>query len=69
VRLAGAARQGDRYDASLVGPNEKNDSQNEVSNSISTQGWLVRIILSGRSHPNSAAGKASATVTARPRMR
>ena len=37
MRLAGAARKGDRYDASLVGPNErKNDSQDEMSNSVLT---------------------------------
>ena len=59
--LAGAARQGDRYDASLVGPNWKNDSQDEMSNSVSARGWLVGkwTIKIGRSHPNSAAGHTS----------
>ena len=61
MRLAGAACQGDRYDASLVGPNEdNNDSQDELSNSVPTQDWLVRlgerIVISRRSHPSSAAG-------------
>lgn len=48
MRLARAARQGDRYDASVVGPNGKkddDDSQGEVSNSVSTQGWLWFIIV------------------------
>ena len=74
MHLAGAARQGDRHDASVVGPNENNnDSQNDVSNSVSTQGWQARlgeriIITTRRSQPNSAAGHTcKASATARPR--
>lgn len=74
MRLAGAVRQGDRYDGCLVGPNgNNNDSQDDMSNSVSTQGWLVRlgeriIITTRRSQPNSAAGHTcKASATARPR--